>query len=1041
MRLFVLSVLLFLILCRPLAAEPNVPQFKMLGSNLISGLIPDINDAYGVAFRDLNNDGYPDIYITCFRNLNRLLINNGGIIPFIDRTIYSGLGGDLMQRGKTNLELGASVADYENDGKPDLFLAGWSKTLRLFHNAGNLHFQDVTPQLNLHGVVDANQGIWLDADNDGFLDLYITDEHHSNRFLHNNGDGSFTERVWIHAFVDTATSEGACASDFDSDGDLDLYVCNWFKGDYLLLNDGKGLFHLASLNLPTLQRPFNSNMAVSADLDNDGDPDLLVATKDSLLFYYRNDSKQGNLQFTFVPDMPFYHCNHDVYGVVAADFNNDGWLDLFINLKGPNRLYLNKGNGTFYSAFDTDNRPTYSTGAATADLDKDGDLDLLVGNKDEISEIFLNPINNKNFVELKLIGVRSNRDAIGGKVYFSTIQDGRNVPLGLREVTWQAGYLSSKSPVIHFGTGNLRSLQASIIFPSGHVRNLNHLLPGRRYKIYEYPLAISYFYFMANRLRFFARQAESWYILISTLLLIFLLSIYLRLGLKRYQLSAFAIALQLGLWFAFAIILFIALHNKPLHLPLLILNGLSLISITVTFYYSERQLRERRAHKAFRSQLGKLSQQMLQLHNEKDLFKKLQQIIARNSAIRSAYLLVAKGDNRFSPVTTDKTFQLNKSFLQTCLRQPLHIIRNDYFLPDLDLNLNICIPIRSNQALLGIMALSMPEPDKPVNKEDLELLVQIANQMAIAVENIRYIKHTAQLTKEITEARLKERYLKQLEETNRQLDEKNKQLTKLFKELQEKETQLIHSEKMAALGQLVAGISHELNNPVSFIYANSKSLEEALNDLKQLWNELPQNIRASYATHFQQLMSDIRAIITDNLKGSQSIRELVQQLKSFSRVDQAAWKKSHVVEGIESSLRLLQHQMGERISVVKRYDADPELYCNPAQLNQVFVNILINAIQAIEGNGTITIRTFDSKNHLFIRFTDTGKGIPPSVQKKIFDPFFTTKDVNQGTGLGLSISYSIIQKHGGSITVESETGKGTTFTIQLPLKQGENVEN
>ncbi|HHE54304.1 MAG TPA: VCBS repeat-containing protein, partial [Caldithrix abyssi] len=216
------------------------PAFRLLQSNLISGLIPDIDDAYGVAFLDFNQDRYPDIYITCFRNLNRLLINNGGIIPFIDRTIYSGLGGDLMQKGQTNLELAASVADYDNDGLPDLFLAGWGKTLRLFKNLGNVRFQDVTTSLNLHGFVDANQGIWFDANQDGFLDLYITDEHYSNRLLMNQKNGRFLEQIWTEDFLDSATSQGAFAADFDEDGDQDLYVCNWFAPDYLLLNDGHG---------------------------------------------------------------------------------------------------------------------------------------------------------------------------------------------------------------------------------------------------------------------------------------------------------------------------------------------------------------------------------------------------------------------------------------------------------------------------------------------------------------------------------------------------------------------------------------------------------------------------------------------------------------------------------------------------------------------------------------------------------------------------------------------------------------------------------
>ncbi|HHJ51900.1 MAG TPA: VCBS repeat-containing protein, partial [Caldithrix abyssi] len=205
-------ILIFLL---GMTAAPAANTFRMLQSNVITGLIPDIEDGYGVAFRDFNNDRLPDIYLVCFRNLNRLLINNGGIVPFVDRTIFSGLGGNLMPRGKVNLELGASAADYDNDGLPDLFIAGWGKAHALFHNEGNLRFTDATGHLNLHGIVDANQGLWLDADNDGYLDLYITDEHHSNRFLHNEGNGYFDERVWTEEFVDSAVSQGGCVSDFD----------------------------------------------------------------------------------------------------------------------------------------------------------------------------------------------------------------------------------------------------------------------------------------------------------------------------------------------------------------------------------------------------------------------------------------------------------------------------------------------------------------------------------------------------------------------------------------------------------------------------------------------------------------------------------------------------------------------------------------------------------------------------------------------------------------------------------------------------------
>ncbi len=1013
--------------------KAEAPSFRMLRSNLISGLIPDINDTYGVAFRDLNGDRYPDMYLVCFRNLNRLLINNGGIIPFIDRTIYSGLGGNLMQHGTANLEVGVSIADYDNDGKPDVFLAGWSKTLRLFRNLGEVRFQDVTSRLNLHGVVDANFGVWFDANNDGYLDLYITDEHHANRFLLNQKDGTFKEKIWTYDFLDSATSEGACAADFDADGDMDLYVCNWFLPDYFLLNDGKGVFRLAHLSLPTLTQAFNSNSATAADLDNDGDPDLLVATKEGKIFWYRNDSDDGQLRFSPVTQAPFLDCGHDAYGIVAEDLNNDGWLDLFVTLIGPNRLYLNTGQGLFSANYDTDHRKTYSTGAAAADLDRDGDLDLLVGNKDEMSQVFLNPTNNRHFVELQLVGVRSNRDAIGGKVFFFINQNGKEKLLGLRLVTAQTGYLSSRSPVIHFGTDTLQAVNARVVFPSGRVRVLNHLIPGKRYRVLEYPALISLVYFSLNRLNYLVHQKESWYVVLLALLLALLLAMYLRLGIHRYHFSALTISLQLGTWFVVVVVLFIALHNKPLHWPLLAINAFSALSVAITAFFSEQQRKKRHLHQSFRQRLRDLSQQMLHIHDEKTLFSNLLQTLQSSSFIQQVFLLLAKGPASFEILPGTARVELPPAFLEELKQSPLLLSQLDALQSITSPGVNVAIPVRSNETILAIIALQMNDKDDPINREDLNLLQQLANQTAIALDNIRYIEHTARLTREITESRLQKKYLKQLEATNRQLDEKNKQLTRLFKELREKESQLIHSEKMAALGQMVAGISHELNNPVSFIYANSQALEEALNELKSIWNALPLPVRSDYATQFQELVADIHAIISDNLKGSQSIRELVQQLKNFSRIDQAQWKKASVVEGLESTLRLLKHQMGERIRVIKKYEADPEIFCNPAQLNQVFTNLLLNAIQAIEGKGTITIHTSIEKDRLFIRFSDTGKGIPPEVLPKIFDPFFTTKDVNQGTGLGLSISYSIIEKHGGTIEVESQEGRGTTITLILPL--------
>ncbi|MEJ2053153.1 MAG: ATP-binding protein, partial [Calditrichaceae bacterium] len=262
---------------------------------------------------------------------------------------------------------------------------------------------------------------------------------------------------------------------------------------------------------------------------------------------------------------------------------------------------------------------------------------------------------------------------------------------------------------------------------------------------------------------------------------------------------------------------------------------------------------------------------------------------------------------------------------------------------------------------------------------------------------------------------------------------KNVELTRLFNELQAKESQLIHSEKMASLGQLVAGISHELNNPISFIYANSQTLKESLEEVEQLWETLKLPKKNNIEAEFRNIISELKSIITDNMNGSRSVIDLVLNLKNFSRLDQAAWKDANLVSGIESSLRLLKSQIPPGITIDKKFDADPVVFCNPGQLNQVFINLISNAAQAIEGEGEIKIHTYADNTNFYIEIADNGEGIDEKILSKIFDPFFTTKDVNMGTGLGLSISYSIIENHGGKINVKSEKGKGSMFTITLPL--------
>ncbi len=301
----------------------------------------------------------------------------------------------------------------------------------------------------------------------------------------------------------------------------------------------------------------------------------------------------------------------------------------------------------------------------------------------------------------------------------------------------------------------------------------------------------------------------------------------------------------------------------------------------------------------------------------------------------------------------------------------------------------------------------------------------------------------------------RERFVAELEELNRTLEQRvqertqalesaNSELTGAIDNLKAAQSQLVHSEKMASLGQLVAGVAHELNNPIGFIYANFPHLEDYTNDLLDLIEELrslPLSDEQKAAIEKKIKAIDLDFIKEDTLKiirsgksGASRIKEIVSSLRSFSRLDEAELKSVVLEDGINDTLAILHHHIKNRIEVVKDYQLNQPVTCRAGQINQVFMNIIYNAIQATEGPGSLRIATRRDGDFAVIGIADSGKGIPPDILGKIFDPFFTTKKIGEGTGLGLSISYGIVEKHGGRIEVQSEVGKGTEFTIRIRME-------
>jgi signal transduction histidine kinase len=276
------------------------------------------------------------------------------------------------------------------------------------------------------------------------------------------------------------------------------------------------------------------------------------------------------------------------------------------------------------------------------------------------------------------------------------------------------------------------------------------------------------------------------------------------------------------------------------------------------------------------------------------------------------------------------------------------------------------------------------------------------------------------------------------------LENQNLELANSKTTLERLQAQLVHTEKMASLGQLSAGIAHELNNPAGFIYGNLDILGDYLTNVERLlkvYDEitLPAEAASLVETvkaeiNYEDLSDDLGSIIADCREGAQRICDVVKNLRLFSRLDEAELKRIDIHEGIDSTIRLLsRYYSAGRIVLHRDFAQLPPVNCYAGQLNQVWMNLLGNAAQAVGDGGHVSIATRAAGDWITVAISDTGSGISEVDLPRIFDPFFTTKPVGEGTGLGLSISYGIIQRHGGSIVVASKVGSGTTFTVRIPI--------
>ncbi len=339
----------------------------------------------------------------------------------------------------------------------------------------------------------------------------------------------------------------------------------------------------------------------------------------------------------------------------------------------------------------------------------------------------------------------------------------------------------------------------------------------------------------------------------------------------------------------------------------------------------------------------------------------------------------------------------------------------------------LCVPMISHDALSGVIYIDTSKEECFFTKADLDFLVAFSNLACIAIDNAKNFQNIEYLNSNLEDI---------VAQRTRELQQANSGLIEANKQIVETQLQLVRSEKMASLGHLVAGVSHEVNSPLASITSSVDVFERGLGKIHQA-------LESSHADA-GDLRKTVRTVeILNELTGvcksaCQRINTIIAALKNFARLDEEEFKTVDLHEGLDSFLVLVESEYSDRIRIVKDYGELPELRCQAGQVNQVFMNIFVNACQAIPDEGEVLIKTRLVDGSISISIKDTGMGIQEDDLQKIFDPGFTTKGVGVGLGLGLAISHTIVSDHGGRIMVDSQPGIGSVFTVELPCANGEN---
>ncbi|MCF6270331.1 MAG: FG-GAP-like repeat-containing protein [Melioribacteraceae bacterium] len=941
-------------------------------------LMDRIDDVYGITIADFNNDLHPDIYITGYKSLNHLLLNNGSGY-YKDYVIESGTGGNIETRvGKEKYEFGSIASDFDRDGDVDLLLAGKRNTTRYYKNDGNAKFTNFTLHTNLPKGLNLIDGAVGDLNEDGYPDFVFADETRGllvflndkyNRFYEVNIDSLNLDKTGIRAVK---------IADINNDNHQDILAVYQNRTPFFLFNNGKVQFTLNENEIIKGEFPSFTNSISFADFNTDGYNDFYICSQDGndAIFIYNKENK------IFENKSSAWNIKKGgrSYTAVAEDFNLDGFVDLFVSRYGQDLLYLNTGKLNFNEVGkDTIYAKAgflsgFNTGAASSDIDNNGSLDLLVGNSDYWSSILQNSLNKDSFIKIYLTGVEDTKEALGAKIWIwkggkeHTLQN----LLGFKEITPSNGLFSQNSEVTIFGLGNNNRVDVKIRFLNGGTKIIKDVPKGTVLNIVQSSFFLQQSYKISRGFLQVLHMPNMIWKIVKFILFSILTYGSLRYIEYRYRWRPTHILLYI---FAIIFLYLFLLIFVPVEgfLYNIFPFGMILFTLIVLMAVNEpirkANLVQRMRQEKVREAGIKLSR--VQIFDEAfRIVKEALQIIYPFELL--VFYTYHTNGNVFSlrecdglpPSDVPAKFTISREKISELqeMESPIKIEECAFLNKEMlkifeDASL---YPLMRKNEILGVVILKLDNETIGKEIQNLELIKYLFLQLSISLDNMRILKD------------------------------------------------LSEHEKIAAIGAFSSGIIHNLKNPIDGLRMIIEILEQ----------ETPKDDPKK--EYVEELYRGILSLKSKLLHSFDFV--------NYSEIRNETLFINELILSIVKKNNLLNHSLFE----LKLSEDDYRILGDKEQLNFVFENLLQNGIEASNLKNPIIIKSkLVNNKHIKIDVIDFGVGIKDEEIEKIFDMFYSTK--GKSRGLGLTLTQKIIKNHNGFINVYSEKNKGTKFSVVLPI--------